>query len=126
MGGRGTGGDAGHTGRSDTQNHKTRHSANGAATLPERTSLVTRSRTGRAPTRVAGSLGAQSRVPPARHPDAQGARVERQAARGDWLQSRRPPGRGMMWAACLKGRGGGDAVASKPGCQRWPLTSEEL
>ena len=34
----------------------------------------------------------------ARHLDAQGARVERQAAREGWLQSRRPRGRGMMCA----------------------------
>ena len=50
------------------QNHKTRHSANGAATHPERTtSLVTR---GRTPSIRHALLGAQSRVP---RSDAQGA-----------------------------------------------------
>ena len=56
--------------RSDTQNHKTRHSANVAATHPERTPLVTRGRTPSGTRRWA--LRAAS---PARHPDAQGARV---------------------------------------------------
>ena len=42
-------------------------------------------------------------APPQSHPDAQGARVERQAAREDWLQSRRPRGRGMMCAWSCSG-----------------------
>ena len=69
MGGRKTG-DDGHTHRSDTQNHKTRHSAKLTATHPERTSLVTRGRTPSGTRRWA--LRAAS---PARHPDAQGARA---------------------------------------------------
>ena len=69
-----------------------------AATHPERTPLVTRGRTPSGTRRWA--LRAAS---PARHPDAQGARVERQAAREDWLQSRRPPGRGMMCAWSCSG-----------------------
>ena len=77
---------------------KTRHSANLAATHPERTSLDTRGRTPSDTRRWA--LRAAS---PARHPDAQGARIERQAAREDWLQSRRPRGRGMMRAWSCSG-----------------------
>ena len=80
------------------ERHSVNVTINVAATHPERTSLVTRGRTPSGTRRWA--LRAAS---PARHPDAQGARIERQAAREDWLQSRRPPGRGMMCAWSCSG-----------------------